>query len=378
MRRYDAKARHPWLEWAPRAGLLLTVALLSLAACDDGPAGLDGGEEVDGDAVCDLNQDLLWSSLPPDQIPALTEPTMVAPDHASAAYVRPGDRVLGVVVDGEARAYPHNILWHHEIVNDRIGDRWVTVTFCPLTGSGLAFDPTSVDGSPIDFGVSGLLFANNLVMYDRGTGQVFGPQLSATGKCSGFKGDRLEVLPVFETSWARWLELHPETRVVSDETGHSRNYQFYPYQSYDELTNDDLLFPFPVNTQRPIKERVLTIRRDDTGGRGYPFGELADLGSTSTVNEVVDGTAMVVLYEASSGGTAMAYEAPVVGGEALTFQPDGGGTFVDEQTGTRWNIEGLALEGELAGTELTPAHDSYVLFWFAFKHFQPNSSTFGM
>ena len=192
-------------------------------------------------------------------------------------------------------------------------------------------------------------------------------QLSATGKCSGFRGQRLEMIPVLETSWARWLELHPHSRVVSEETGFSRNYQFYPYQSYDQLSNDDLLFPMPVNTQRPIKERVLTVRRNDTGGRGYPF-----------VNEMVDGEPFAVFYEAYDGGTAMAYEAPRVDGVTLTFEPLEEGGYVDQNTGSLWTIEGKAVEGELAGMELTPAAESYVLFWFAFKHFQPNSTTFGM
>jgi|TARA_B100000809_G_scaffold148466_1_gene145938 hypothetical protein len=110
------------------------------------------------DDLCALDPDLLIAVLPADAIPALTLPNMVSVGAEGAEYLFDFDRVLGVVVNGEARAYPHNILWYHEIVNDRIGDTWISVTFCPLTGLGLVFDPF-VDGNLLELGVSGLLFA---------------------------------------------------------------------------------------------------------------------------------------------------------------------------------------------------------------------------
>jgi hypothetical protein len=110
------------------------------------------------DDLCALDPDLLIAGLPADAIPALTLPNMVSVGAEGAEYLFDFDRVLGVVVNGEARAYPHNILWYHEIVNDRIGDTWISVTFCPLTGLGLVFDPF-VDGNLLELGVSGLLFA---------------------------------------------------------------------------------------------------------------------------------------------------------------------------------------------------------------------------
>jgi len=359
--------------------LLLGVGLLAASSCgDDGPTSFqDTGGFDDPGAMCTLETDLLATSLPPDRIPALTEPTQVTEESPRAAYLRPADKVLGIVVNGQPRAYPHNILWHHEMIHDRFGTEWVTVTFCPLTGSGLAFDPTSVTGSRLDLGVSGLLYANNLVMYDRDSGEIFGPQLSAEGRCSGFRGQRLDPVPVVETSWARWKTLHPSTTVVSDDTGHDRNYQVYPYQSYDQLTNDDLLFPMPVNTQRPLKERVMLARTTDTGGRGWPFGELRALGERAALNEEVDGEAVVLFWEAADDGTAELYRAPTVAGQRLTFRAEGS-SFVDDQTGTRWDILGRATEGPLAETQLEQQPDSYTLFWFAYAFFQPDATAFGM
>jgi len=341
------------------------------AACggSDGP-NLSG---PDGDQLCSLPQELLWASLPPDAIPALTLPEMVTADDPGADFLFDSDRVLGIVVNGEARAYPHNILWWHEIINDRIGETWVSVTFCPLTGSGLAFDPT-LNGNRLDLGVSGLLFANNLVMFDRRSGAVFGPQLFSEGKCATFRSARLKVVPVQEMSWSRWRELHPDTKVVSGQTGFSRNYRQYPYGSYRELNNGDLLFPMTVDRTRPIKERVLAIRTSETAGRGYPFGELSKMGDRVALNETVDGAPVTVFYESAEGESAMAYD-PTVDGQLLTFEADGE-FYRDAETGSLWTLSGKAVSGSLAGRTLRPIADSWVVFWFAWKHFLPDGKTF--
>ncbi len=352
-------------------GLLpVLLAVVVSAGCGDGLGPVDS----DGNPICSVTPDLLFSSLPPDAIPALTLPDMVSPNASEAQYLFDFDRVLGVVVNGEARAYPHNILWHHEIVNDRIGDTWISATFCPLTGSGLVFDPF-IDGNRLDLGVSGLLFANNLVLFDRITGGVYGPQLSVEGKCANFRDDSIGLRSVQEMSWGRWKGLHPDTKVVGGATGFPRNYRSYPYGSYDQITSNDLLFPMGnVDSSRPIKERVLAIRIGN-GGRGYPFGELFEMGETSVVNEMVGGVPTVVFYESRDGQTALAFDARV-GGQTLTFSAAQDGTWIDEQTGSTWTIDGSALAGPMAGERLSPREDAYVVFWFAWRHFQPDGDVF--
>lgn len=326
-----------------------------------------------GDLTCDLDPDLLFASLPPGAIPALTEPAMVAPGHPDAAYLADADRVLGVVVGGEARAYPHRIFWYHEVVNDRIGDAWVSVTFCPLTGSGLAFDPR-LDGRRLDLGVSGLLYANNLVLYDRATGDVYGPQLTVEGACGAFRGRALDLVPVQETSWGRWKALYPSTTVVSGRPRFGRTYRTYPYGDYDRLTDNSLLVPMPVDRSRRIKERVLAVR-DGAGGRGYPYGELAAVGDVAAVNEVVGGVPTVILFDAADGQTALAFDARL-DGRVLRLTATADGRWVDAATGSLWTVDGRAVEGPLAGSRLAPRADAYTLFWFAWRHFQPDGRTF--
>jgi len=318
---------------------------------------IDDGSTV---ALCDLAESLTAQGAFPDAIPALTEPALVD-----------SDRVLGLVRNGEARAYPHNILWSHEVVNDRFGDDWVTVSFCPLTGSGLAVDAT-VNGRRVEFAVSGLLFANNLVMFDRLTEDLWGPQLAVTGKCQRFASVTPTYLPVREMSWGEWKELYPNTKVLSDDTGYQRNYRFYPYGNYDQVGNSELLYPMQPDDSRPLKERVLGVRTGPSGGRGYPFGELAELGPLVVVNDVVNGERVAIFYSEANGETAIAYR-PVVEGQALTFDAVGDG-WRDRETGSIWNLGGASVSGPLATERLEPLENGYVVFWFAWKHFQPDAS----
>lgn len=352
-------------------GRWLAVAVglsLFMTGCRDSPTG--GTSRLD-DLVCDLDRSFLVASLGPNAIPALVNPPIVDPDAVEVDYLLDTDRVLGVVVEGEARAYPHNVLWHHEIVNDQIGSTRIAVSFCPLTGSGVAFDP-EVGGQLLDVGVSGLLFANNLVMYDRTTLEVYGPQLSIEGKCGGYIGQSLELMPLQEMSWGRWKELHPDTRVVSGDLGFARNYRSYPYGSYDDINSTDLLFEMPVDQSRPIKERVLSIRE---GGRGYPFGELLEVGDVVALNEDVGGIPTAIFFEAADGMAALAFDARV-GGQTLTFEAQADGTWMDLETSSTWDFDGTATSGPMAGEVLRTREDAYTLFWFAWKHFEESTTTF--
>lgn len=359
--------------------MAVAALALVLGACGEEdvltPERLDTEEDVPGplSGPCLVDPDLLVASTGPDAIPALTLPTMVSPSDPGAAYLDDDARVLGIVVDGEARAYPHNVLWWHEIVNDRLGDQWVSVTFCPLTGSGLAFDP-HVGDTRLELGVSGLLFANNLVLFDRTSGDVYGPQLSVEGKCGGFQGRSLTLVGTQEMAWGRWVALHPDTKVVSDDTGFDRSYDVYPYGSYDQLDNDDLLVPMTVDQARPMKERVLAVRGDEGGGHGYPFGELRNLGNRGVVNEIL-GEPYVVLYDAADGEAAVALHS-TVDGTRLFFEAAPDGLFRDTATGSRWTMGGHAVSGPLEGTRLRPLDNAYVLFWFAWRHFQPDGQVF--
>ena len=322
-------------------------------------------------ATCNLDPTLMFSSAAPNDVPALVDPVMVPIGDPDAAYLLDEDRVLGVVMNGEARAYPHNIMWYHEIVNDIIGGQRIAVTFAPFTGSGVGYE-TNLGGSQLDLGVSGLLFANNLIMFDRAGGEIYGPQLSIEGRCQGFLGQSLDLVPVQEMSWGRWQALQPSTTVVSRALPFGANYAIYPFGTYNDISDNQLVHRIAVDETRAIKERVLSIRSGD-GGRGFPFLELQSQGDLVAINETVGGIPTAIFFEASDGQTALAFDARVgVGGTTLTFDADEvAGVFIDRETSSTWTINGVATSGAMDGEVMQTRADAFTMFWFAWKVFQP-------
>ena len=349
----------PWCTF-----LIGSVLLLSLAACDlnDSNVDLPGGSDD-----CNIPTSLFADGgVGKDGIPALTDPDFV--NASESAFLSGNNRVIGLIVDGQPIAVPHNILWWHEIVNLNVESQKIAVTYCPLTGSSMAFDRAAVGGGA--FGVSGLLFQNNLTMYDRTNDESLWPQMNREAGCGPRTGAPLPMVAVYEMSWAGWRALYPDTRLLSDQTGFPRNYTTtgYPYGSYETPDNSSLLFPMAIDDQRPPKERVLGIP-DGDGGVAFPFFELDAAGPFRAVHEKVGGQDVVVFWDRSKQG-AMAYR-PRANGQDLTFQALESGLF-DNQTGSRWELDGRAVEGALADTRLEPVAEAYVAFWFAWAAFQPD------
>jgi hypothetical protein len=271
------------------------------------------------------------------------------------------DRVIGVVYDGRPLAVPHSVLWTHEVVNvDDWGGRRFAVTYCPLTGSSLVFDRSVIDGA--EFGVSGLLFDNNLVMYNRQDDTSLWPQMSREATCGAEVGTALETLPLVEMSWGRWRELHPDTKVVSDGRDFNRT---YPYGDYESPNTDPLVEMPVIDDRRPIKERVLGIPNGSDGGIAVPFGELEESGETAVVTVTAGGMETIVFWN-QDAWAARAFETS----RSFSVQD---GQIVDDETGSVWSVEGRAVEGPLAGTQLTSIDTSYVAFWFAWQAFQPQT-----
>jgi hypothetical protein len=349
----------------PRRLLTLPFGLLVLGAvaCSD---ATNLGQPDISDLSCSINASQIQSGGPgKDGIPALTNPDFVQPHDEGAAYLRNDDRVVGIVLDGQAYAIPLNIFWWHEIVNLAGVDGPLAITHCPLTGSSMAFDRNAVVG--VEFGVSGLLYQNNLIMYDRADPESLWPQMLRGARCGAKDGVRLPMVPILETSWAGWLTLHPGSSVVSSNTGWSRNYQQYPYGAYDDPDNPQVLFQQNVDTQRPPKERVLGIPLG-SGGLAFPFGILDEMGPLVAAQTQELGSPMVVFWDRARQA-AMAYDARLDGG-TLTFSVVES-SIVDDQTQSVWQVDGLALTGPLAGSRLDPVADAFVAFWFAWPAFYP-------
>lgn len=350
---------------------LVLGAALTLAACTDDPGSAltRTGTETPSGAECSIPTSQILDGGPgKDGIPALTNPTMVGNGAPGTEYLLPDDRVVGLELAGGPIAIPLNIFWWHEIVNLDHDEGKLAVTHCPLTGSSLAFHRAAVSGG--EFGVSGLLYQNNLMMYDRTNQESLWPQMLRGARCGPRDGTPLEMSPVVEMTWDGWRSLHPDTRVVSSGTGYGMNYRAYPYGDYDQLSNEDPLFPMgSLDPRRPAKERTLGIP-DGTSGIGFPFGELDELGALAAVHAMAAGEEIVVFWDRTRQG-AMAYR-PVIDGQALTFEVRDD-SLVDVETGSTWRVDGQATAGPLAGRRLEPVAEAFVAFWFAWAAFYPET-----
>ena len=346
-------------KWQPVLAMALTPA-----ACGETGNGID--LSTDPQLSCTIPNSEIFSGGPgKDGIPALTNPEFVPIGAPGTEYLLDENRVIGLEIGGEVLAIPLNIMWWHEIVNLDVAGLQLAVTHCPLTGSSLVFDRASLGGA--EMGVSGLLYLNNLIMYDRSTDESLWPQMVRGARCGTRSGEGLNMVPAVEMSWSGWQTLHPETVVISSATIFGRNYRLYPYDDYDRIDNSQLLFPMgSIDRRRPPKERTLGIPNGE-GGRAYPYGVLQELGSTAAIQEEDD-----VIFWDSLRQAAMAYYR-VLDGETLDFRAESG-QIRDAQTESVWRIDGVAISGPLAGKQLEPVAEAYVSYWFAWAAFHPNAT----
>lgn len=217
-----------------------------------------------------------------DGIPSIDNPEFLRAEQVD--YLEDNDRVIGVVVNGVARAYPVKILNWHEIVNDSINDQAIAVTYCPLCGSGVVYSST-IDGKVYEFGVSGLLYNSDVLLYDRQTQSLWSQILSKaiSGKMVNKK---LTVIPSSHTSWKSWRVKHADTVVLSTDTGYTRNYKRSPYAGYTK--NSSVYFPLAFRSKKfHPKERVLGLSINGKY-KAYPFSELAKASGNSSKTTIQD------------------------------------------------------------------------------------------
>jgi hypothetical protein len=311
---------------------------------------------------------------PPDGIPAIDRPAFVPPERAT--WLTPQEPVLALEVNGDARAYPLQILMWHEIVNDTVGNTPVVLTYCPLCNSGIAYE-RMVGGVRLDFGTSGKVYKSDLVMYDRQSHSLWA-QMEGRAIVGQRAGMRLALLPANTIAFADWKAAHPDGKVLSRETGHRRQYGANPYQSYDQPELRPFLFNGRPDTRRPPKERVVGVKIGETA-KAYPWPLLAARG---VLHDTVAGEALVILFqpgtlsalddariERSRAVGATAVFSRLLDGKTLTFEPTPAG-FRDCETGTSWTLLGHGVKGAMAGRQLRPV-PHVDAFWFAWAAFYP-------
>jgi len=298
-----------------------------------------------------------------DGIPSLDTPKFVNIIESGASYLDDEDLVIGVVIGNDIKAYPHSILDWHEIVNDEINNKFITINYCPLTGTAFGWNSIS-DGVKSTFGVSGLLYNTNLILYDRNTESNWS-QLKLKCVNGILIGNEPEMVNIVETNWKTWRTLYPNTKVLSLETGFSRNYNNYPYGDYKTNQNFFIFTPSPLNKILPNKERVHAIT-DENRAKVYQF---QNFNNGKIINEMFNGKEYLIVgnqniinsFELNESQTNLNFEYSFVNGEI----------FFKDDEGNKWSIFGKAIQGPRTG-EILKGSKSVVSFWFAIAAFYPN------
>ncbi len=230
--------------------------------------------------------EILGGGPPKDGIPSIDDPTYVTVAEADE-WIADNELVLALEYNGVKRVYPLQIMVWHEIVNDEIDGEPLLVTYCPLCGSGIAYKPV-IDGERVEFGTSGKLWNSNLVMYDRKT-DTYWSQIDGVAIVGELTGMQLEAVSIDTVVWRDWKQEHEDSEVLSQDTGHNRDYGRDPYGSYYEDSN---LF-FPVDNEDKSVHPKTVIFGVEVEGQFVAYRE-DDLIAQGSIEDEVNGVPLLI------------------------------------------------------------------------------------
>jgi len=312
--------------------------------------------------LADIRLDeVLWGGVHQDGIPPLRDPDIISAEDAD--YLDGNNVVFGVVIDGIARAYPKRILAWHEMAVDNFGDKRIASVYCTLCGTVIAYD-TSLDNEKYDLGTSGFLYRSNKLMYDRETQSLWNTidGNPVIGPLSTKESIYLNTYPVVTTTWKKWKELYPDTKVLSLSTGHRRDYdEGIAYQDY--FGTDRLMFPVPLKDKKlKNKDEVLVLREE-----GYKDDPLAIsirfLNRNRVHHDKVADQEFVVVTE--KGGGSRVYQR-----KGYTFDSYKNGVLSDKDGG-QWEVTNECLKSE--DGKVLSRLSAHNIFWFAWHNSYPDT-----
>jgi len=290
-----------------------------------------------------------WGGVKQDGIPPLREPVMI--DASGAGYLQETDVVFGVAVEDDIRAYPKRILAWHEMFIDTLGGMPMAGVYCTLCGTVILYE-TEVDGTNHQIGTSGFLYRSNKLMYDQQTQSLWSTLEGrpVVGALVG-KGIELRRRSVVTTTWGEWRRRHPDTKVLSLETGYDRDYdEGVAYRSY--FATDELMFTVPKRDPRlKNKAEVLALRAN-----GVELAiSAAWLRKRPVYRDRVGEVSVVVLTDKS--GANRVYD-----DQGVVFSGYDGDVSVTSEDGRTWVLTESALISGADSISRFPANRS---FWFA-------------
>jgi hypothetical protein len=304
--------------------------------------------------------EIMWGGVVQDGIPPLRNPHMI-PQH-EASYLADNDIVFGIVVNGDARAYPKRILGWHEFFTDRIGGVHIAGVYCTLCGTVIAYN-SEVDGEVHKLGTSGFLYRSNKLMYDEATQSLWNTieGIPVVGPLVG-KGIQLNPIPVVTTTWSEWKNNHPETKVLSIKTGYNRDYsEGAAYKEY--YSDDQLMFPVPTIDRRlKNKDEVFVLRTDNF--ESDPLAISSEYLSKNRLYHTSVGDKDIVILT-SPEGASMAYAS-----RGMRFT-DVKANKVKDTNGEWWTFDHSGIHGPNEDLLIRlPAHR---VFWFAWVNMYPDT-----
>ncbi len=342
--------------------VLVMICITSLLACskdgssDDGGVGSLPEMPTSTQSLIPLSQ-IRDGGPGKDGIPSVDNPQFIDP--GAVTFLEDNDRVMAVQVNGEVKVYPHPIMDWHEIVNDEVGGQPLALTYCPLTGTGIAWD-RNTDKGTTTFGVSGKLYNNNLIPYDRETDSYWS-QINLNCFLGERLGEEILTFPSVETSWKTIWSMFPNAKVLSTNTGFSRNYGLYPYGDY-RTNNAYIIFPLEAEDNRlPAKERVLGVFHK---GASKTY-RINSFDTPALIRDQIGGeTVTIIGSKAHDFLVAFLEEAPHDLSVDLRSFP----IIARNSRGNAINIFGDFVEGPDSGNSLT-VPVSFMGYWFSFGAF---------
>lgn len=312
---------------------------------------------------------LFWSNYVPLIMRLPPRKNILSVDEASH-LIMPDADILGVVVNGEARAYSRKEVTRPHLVFDDIGGEAMAVTYCILCNSAIGFR-AELDGKPMRFSAL-TAYNNNIIYYDRKRRNYI-QQLDGAVVAGPDTGRKLDAVPITITKWESWRQLHPDTLYVQlPPTGLRDNMMTWML---------DWMIALPGLSQRKSPWHPVTNRIDDRLPAmsqivGVEFRDVRRAYSLDyvrkhqVINDEIGGEPIVIFYDAERDtGAVFSRRA---NGQVLSFQPTTEAVAVETSSQTRWDVRGVELspQGDNVDRHLDPLPHFGKTFWFSWYMFK--------
>ncbi len=361
-------------KFVPFGLLYLIVVALIWSGCSS--ATNSGSEVITSNGSSDsgwiIPKDEVYVGASKDQIPSIENPDFV--DKEEINFMKPTDLVIGLKFGDEIRAYPHKVLNYHEIVNDEIDETPISLTFCPLTGSGLLWNRVLLQHGKTTFGVSGKIYKNNLIAYDRET-ESYWSQMLVQSVHGPLKGTRPSEVyhNMVEMTWEAWTEAFPVAKVLKGTPRLSYAYSSYPYGEDYNTNNENIVFPIGNKDDRLERKTLAHGISYNSNLTVFPIEGFT--GDQSVINYDHKG-GKVVLAGNAEKGLAVSFSRSL-DGEILEFSPTDEPipNVMEDNRGNIWNVFGEATSGPDEGAKLEPLL-AFNAYWFAWADFYPDAEIY--